>query len=198
MAKKPKDFDFSKKAAVYDEGVAGKASQRFYNLVVREAELQPGARVLDVGCGTGALLKKLVDKYNIIGYGTDIEVKMIEEAKNKNSEMNFQIASCDNLPFDDMEFDAVVACMAYHHFENKDGFGNETARVLKPGGVLYIVDPRFPWLVRKTMNGVLRLIRVVGEFNTPQEIEKRFAGYGFTGIGSAVDGYAQVAKLQKI
>jgi SAM-dependent methyltransferase len=86
--------------------------------------------------------------------------------------------------------------MAYHHFGDKRGFAREAARVLKPNGALYVADPRFPWAVRKTLNGILRLIRVTGEFLAPQEIEARFAAYGFTGAGSAADTYAQVVKLQ--
>ena len=197
MGKQTKDVSFSKLASSYDEGAAGKASQKFYKLLLREIDLQLGAKVLDVGCGTGALLKRLAAKGDMIGYGTDIEENMIREAKQKAPEMKYHIASCDQLPFDENTMDAVVACMAYHHFVSKDGFASETARVLKPGGVLYIVDPRFPWIVRKAMNGIARLFRVAGEFLTAKEIEARFVGFGFFGIGVAVDMYAQVVILKK-
>lgn len=197
MAKKSKDFNFSKRADKYDEGFEGKASRKFYNLLVREVELQPGMKILDVGCGTGALLKRLADKTDIIGYGIDMEENMIAEAKMKQPQMEFAIASCDKLPFADQSVDAIIACMAYHHFRNKDGFAEEALRVLKPGGILYIADPRFPWLIRKMLNGILKLIRVVGVFYKSKEIEKNFAKYGFIGIGTAKDCYAQVIKLQK-
>ena len=194
---KTKDIDFSKRAASYDGGAMGKASQRFYNLLVREVALKPGAVVLDVGCGTGTILKRLADKSNITGYGIDMAENMIAEAKKKCPQMNFTLASCDKMPFGDKTFDVVTACMAYHHFNNQEGFAKEAARVLKPGGVLYIADPRFPWIFRKTLNGFFRLIRTAGAFHKPQEIEARFAQYGFTGIGTAVHGYAQVVKLRK-
>ena len=195
--KKEKDIDFSKRAASYDGGVMGKASQRFYNLLIREVELPPGAAVLDVGCGTGTILKRIADKTDITGYGTDIAENMIAEAKKKCPQMSFAIASCDKLPFGDQVFDAVTACLAYHHFNNKEGFAEVAVRVLKPGGVLYIADPRFPWLVRKTLNGFFRFFRVAGAFYNAKEIEARFAEYGFTGAGNAVHGYAQVVKLWK-
>ena len=190
-----RDIDFSKRAASYD-GVMGKASQRFYNLLLREVELLPGAVVLDVGCGTGTILKRLADKSEIIGHGTDIAVNMIAEAKKKCPQMSFTIASCDELPFDDQTFDIVIACMAYHHFGNQEGFAKEAARILKSGGVLYIADPRFPWIVRKALNGFFRLFHTAGAFHNPQEVEARFAKYGFTLTGTAVHGYAQVVKLQ--
>ena len=192
-----KDFSFENFAASYDSGVAAKGSRKFYNLLLSEFRAQPGAVVLDVGCGTGALLKRLKAKCDIIGYGVDIEENMIGEAKRQCQDMEFSIAECHELPFDAQTFDAVIACMAYHHFRDKEGFAIEAARVLKPGGVLYIVDPRFPWIVRKAMNGILRLIRVVGEFYNPEEIETRFVNAGFIGIGSVVDAYTQVVKLQQ-
>ncbi|MCL2299126.1 MAG: methyltransferase domain-containing protein [Firmicutes bacterium] len=192
-----KDMKFDNLAESYDEGFAGKASQKFYNLLLREISLQPGAAVLDVGCGTGALLRRIAGTADITGYGVDVEENMIAQAQKQCPEMQFAIAPCDQLPFEDQSFDAVVACMAYHHFDNKAGFAQEAARVLRPGGVLYIVDPRFPWPVRKAMNGIARLFRVVGEFLTAQEMEARFVPFGFTGVGAATDAYAQVVELQK-
>ena len=194
---KLKDMDFGKRASAYDDGMEGRASWRFYNLLLREVELHPGAAVLDVGCGTGALLNKLAGKYEIQGHGIDIAEDMIAEARRKCPQMIFQVARCDEMPFADQTFDVVTACLAYHHYDNKEGFAKEAARVLKPGGVLYIADPRFPWIIRKTMNGVLRIIRVVGAFYTPQETEARFVKSGFAEAGVALDGYAQLVKLKR-
>jgi len=70
--------------------------------------------------------------------------------------------------------------------------------VLKPGGMLYIADPRFPWFIRKTMNGALRLMRIAGEFATPQEMAERFGAVGFIAAGIATDAYAQVVKLRRL
>ena len=195
--RKMKDFSFEKRASAYDGGFEGRASQKFYDLLLREIELSPGALVLDAGCGTGALLKRIANTYEITGYGIDIETNMIAEATNKCPQMCFSVADCDRMPFGDQTFDAVIACMAYHHFRSKAGFASEAARVLKPGGMLYIADPRFPWLIRKALNGAFRLVRIVGEFLNPEEFEARFSSMGFTAIGAAVDGYAQVVKLQR-
>jgi len=192
-----KDIDFASMAAGYDEGFQGKASQRFYDLLLCEVELWPDATVLDVGCGTGALLKKLYNTCAISGFGVDTEESMLVQAAKNCPQMSFQRTRCDKLPFADQSFDVLIACMAYHHFDNREGFAREAARVLKPGGVLYIADPRFPWLVRKLLNGIARIVRVAGAFCNSQEIADRFASTGFTAVATAVDRYAQVIKLCK-
>ena len=197
-ARESRDFKFDKRASSYDEGFEGRASRRFYGLLLREVQLSPGMAVLDVGCGTGALLRKLSDVDSIEGVGIDVEEQMLSEARRKCPHMEFALARCDEMPFEAQRFDVVIACMAYHHFDDKAGFAREAARILKPGGVLYIADPRFPWLVRKTLNGVLRLMRMVGEFFTADEIASALGGFGFSLSGCAYDRYAQVVRLRKL
>lgn len=194
--KQSKDMSFAKRAATYDDGFAGRGSQKFYNLLLREAALLPGAAVLDVGCGTGALLKRLDGAFGIDGYGVDMEEAMLTQARANCPRMQFSLAPCGRLPFEDRTFDAVVACMAYHHFGDKEGFAREAARVLKLGGVLYIADPNFPLAVRKAINGIAKALRVTGEFLSAREMEARFAAFGFHGFSAAFDAYAQVAKLR--
>ena len=192
-----KDYNFSKRASAYDEGFEGKASKKFYNLLLREVELNPGMVVLDSGCGTGALLSKFAAVPGITWYGIDIEEKMLAEARKNCPQINFQIARSDKTPFSDNQFDIIIACNSFHHFDNKTGFTKEAARILKPGGILYLADPRFPWLIRKTLNGVFRLAGLVGEFFTRKEFETCFSEAGFSGAGYAFDAYAQVIKLCK-
>ena len=123
---------------------------------------------------------------------------MIEEAKAKYPQMDFRISSCDHIPLDNSSFDVMISCMAYHHFENKEGFAKEASRLLKPDGVLYIADPRFPWLIRKALNGFFSLIRINGAFLNPDETAARFSAFGFECAGYAYDRYAQVVKLKKV
>ena len=194
MAEK-RDFKFDKIASSYDNRRGTKILNRFYRPLVEQVNVVPGAALLDVGCGTGTILRYISDKTAIQGYGIDIEENMIAEAKKKCPDMNIQVSSCDNTPFDNQQFDAITACLAYHHFSDKKGFAKEAARILKPEGILYIADPRFPWLIRKTINGLVKLFHVVGFFGTPQEIFENFREYGFQLVGVHKDGFAQVVKL---
>ena len=50
--KKFRGFSFKERASAYDNGIEGRASRKFYSLLLNELELEPGSAVLDVGCGT--------------------------------------------------------------------------------------------------------------------------------------------------
>jgi ubiquinone/menaquinone biosynthesis C-methylase UbiE len=195
--KDERDFKFDKRAAAYDEGFEGKTSRKFYDLMLREIDVKQGDFLLDVGCGTGALLNKIVNAHGVNAYGIDTEENMLAVAKSKYPNMEFQLSRCEDMPFEKQTFDVLIACMAYHHFSEKEGFAKEAARVLKSGGALYIADPRFPFAIRKTLNGLLRLIRVTGEFFKPDEIAARFLDFGFEYVGFTHDGYAQIVKLKR-
>jgi len=195
MHGKKKDMDFGKIAHRYDDSW-GRIIGRFYHLMLEQVELWPGITILDVGCGTGSMLRKMADQSSINGFGIDMSENMIEEAKRKCPDMNMQISRCEETPFEDHCFDAVTTCLAYHHFSDRAGFAKEAARILKPGGRLYIADARFPGAVRKIMNAGFNLLRIEGAFFSPDDICRDLAPYGFVPDDYAKHGYAQVVKLK--
>ena len=192
-----KDFDFSKMAESYDESMGGRAVRPFYNLLLSEIALAEGMRLLDVGCGTGAMLKRICGNCRVEAHGIDVEANMIAVAERKCPDITFNLAPAENMPYPDGYFDALTACLAYHHLPDKAGFAREASRVLKTGGVLYIVDPNFPYALRKCMNAVIRLFKVVGEFFTSQEIAETFQAYGFAFAGAKRKGFAQIVTLTR-
>lgn len=196
MNDKNKDIGFNKRASKYD-GFEGRISYKFYRLLLEQVKLMPDKTVLDVGCGTGTMLFKMAETCPINGFGIDMSENMIEEAKHKCPDMNIQYSRCEQTPFDDSTFDILTTCMAYHHFSDKKGFAREAARILKSGGCLYIADPYFPYVIRKLMNGVFKILHVSAGFYKPEEIYKDFADYGFIPDGFAKNGYAQVVKLKR-
>ena len=195
LSTESKDFRFDKRASKYD-GFEGKLSRKFYRLLLREVALFPGAKMLDVGCGTGALLRSLVECCAVDAYGIDVEQAMVTEAQKKCPEMDIRLCGCADTPFEAQTFDVVIACMAYHHFPDQKGFAREAARILKPGGCLYIADPRFPSGIRKAINGLAQRLRVAGHFETPRETSQAFRGHGFSFEGFVFDAYAQMVKLR--
>lgn len=196
--KREKEFNFGKRAEQYDGGFEGRYSKKFYTALLSQIKPITAAKVLDVGCGTGYLLKKISESYKITGSGIDVERKMIEVAKRQCPNMNIQVSACEKTPFEENTFDVMTACMAYHHFADKEGFAQEVSRILKNRGYLYIADPSFPLVVRKLLNHLLRLVKLTGEFLTLEELERRFNKYGFERTGAYKKGYVQVIELRKM
>ena len=112
------------------------------------AELKPGERVLDVGCGPGSLTipaAKAVGKEGQVA-GIDASPEMIGVAKGKAGkqglEIDFRVAPIEALPFEDGEFDVVLSSLMLHHLPDEvkvQGLG-QVLRVLKPGGRLIAID----------------------------------------------------------
>lgn len=66
--------------------------------------VSPGSRVIDLGCGNGSLLKKLVEEKNVIAQGIEISVSGVEACRNKGLDV-LQSRIDEKLPFKDLEFD---------------------------------------------------------------------------------------------
>ncbi len=116
--------------------------------VIELANVKPGDRVLDVGCGTGSLTLTAQSYAGPSGkvYGIDAAPEMIEVAKKKASrsglEVVFEVGLIEKLAFPDATFDIVFSRLAIHHVPDdlkRTGF-SEILRVLKPGGHLLIAD----------------------------------------------------------
>ena len=197
MENNKKAFSFGKRAKKYDSGFEGRFSQKFYNALLFKIKPQPDQVILDVGCGTGYLLRKIANRCRINGHGIDLEYSMIQVAKKRCPDMDIRQSTCEKTPFADRTFHIVTSCMAYHHFSDQEGFARETARILKTGGYLYIADPRFPFIIRKAINSLLNVLNITGHFCTVRETAERFIKYGFVLSDSFEKGYVQVTELKK-
>lgn len=93
-----------------------------------------GKKVLDIGCGTGRLMRKLLDKKAFV-VGADISPGMLKIAKKKFREAEFVEADIENLPFKESHFDMVIASFVIVHLKDLRKAFDEVYRVLKPGGI---------------------------------------------------------------
>ena len=186
-------MEFDKFAESYDTGLMGKGSKRFYVDLVKTLDIRDGDAVLDVGCGTGTVLSYVHESRNIRGYGLDVSEQMIAVAKEKNPEFSFVTGDSAKLPYEDGSMDVIMACMAYHHFPEQKRFRKEALRVLKPGGSLYICDPRFPAPVRFVFN---TFFRDAGFHSTVQNTSA-FEETGFITKQIVKDRYVQVLHFEK-
>lgn len=98
---------------------------------------QPKGKLLDVGCGTGLVLKELLGK-ELELYGIDFSEKAIEYAKNQKLNIAFKYASVYQLPFESSMFDTVICLGVFQSVENPAAALKEIIRVIKPGGNIVI------------------------------------------------------------
>lgn len=131
--------------------------ERFLDL----GRVRPGERVLDVGCGTGALAiaaKKRVGPGKVTGI--DASPEMIEranqKAKNLRIDVDFRVAVVELLPFEDAQFDVVLSTLMLHHLPRaaRETCMQEIARVLRPGGRILAVD----FMRDENMRGIIALL----------------------------------------
>jgi ubiquinone/menaquinone biosynthesis C-methylase UbiE len=123
------------------------AASRELQLMVEMANPQPGHHVLDIATGGGHTALAFA-RYAGRVVATDITQKILDAAKTfitpQVDNVTFRLADAEELPFEDGTFDIVTCRVAPHHFSDLYQFVLESARVLKPGGLLIIQDHDAP------------------------------------------------------
>jgi len=105
--------------------------------------LPKGAKVLDIGCGPGTFTQHFV-KHGFVVEGIDLSVTMIEIAKKKLPQINFQLMDMRQLSFSENNFDGIFAAYSLIHIpsvevaETLKGF----MRILKTGGILGLITQK--------------------------------------------------------
>ena len=106
--------------------------------MLRRIDLQPGADVLDAGCGTGQNSIWLREKgFNVTG--ADFSEFALEQARRAHG-IDFRLADLTDLPFADESFDAIFCIGVLMHVPQIERALQELVRVLRPGGWLVIAE----------------------------------------------------------
>lgn len=134
---------FGPNAAAYAVSATHAAGESLARVVER-VQPQPQWRALDVATGAGHMALALAPHVREV-VASDITHEMLRTAERLARErglanVNYKRADAMALPFRIFSFDLVTCRIAPHHFARVDRFAAECARVLKPGGVLAIVD----------------------------------------------------------
>ena len=136
--------EFTKAAGRYESDHAGvyELCKKDYPDILAELEREPFTDLLDAGCGPAPMITLLAEKYPDRHYtGLDLTPAMIEQAKKKNiPNATFVVGDCENFPFADESFDAVICSMSFHHYPHPQDFFRSVKRCLRPGGRLILRD----------------------------------------------------------
>jgi ubiquinone/menaquinone biosynthesis C-methylase UbiE len=158
----PPDRDvaaFDERAAGYESGRLGQWHLEIADrTAARALACQPAPRrVLDVGCGTGYLLRRLAAQVPDAGarfVGVDLAPRMLAVAAGRAGDprLRFARAAAERLPAADAAFDLVVSTTSFDHWADQGAGLAECGRVLAPGGTLVLTD-LFSALLWPTLRG---------------------------------------------
>ena len=161
---------------------------RLRNMTIALARIQPGDRVLEVGCGTGDVALAACAPAGPHGSvsGIDASPEMIAVARTKAAraglEIDFRVEPIEALTYPDATFDIVLSSLMMHHLPDdlkRQGLA-EIARVLKPGARLLILDVKRP---NSRLGWGLHGLMMHGRFITAiQDLPAMLQDAGYIGI----------------
>ena len=115
----------------------------FERIVANDLQLRAGDKVLELGCGCGAIAEHIAELTGATPYGLNLDRSQIEKAwKNPNLPRDhFTVGDLNKvLEFDDESFDAIYAIQPMTYISDHARTFSEVLRVLKPGGRFVIND----------------------------------------------------------
>jgi demethylmenaquinone methyltransferase/2-methoxy-6-polyprenyl-1,4-benzoquinol methylase len=135
---------------------------RWRKTAARALDLRPGARVLDIGTGTGALARAVADvtPNDVRISGCDCNAEMLRVAEQHlggryRDRIELHFAFAESLPFPESSFDAATIAFAIDDFVDREKGLAEIHRVLKPRRPLIVLELSLP--TKPLLNGLYRL-----------------------------------------
>ena len=170
---------FAERADGYEEGWRGRLHHEISDRTLELALAQVPAphRVLDVGSGTGYLLRQLAarapDAVELVGVDAAAPMVRVAQQVTADPRIRFQPGTAERLPGPDGAFDLVVSTTSFDHWANQEAGLRECARVTAPGGRLVLVN-QFSPLYLPTLVGSRR-----GKARTRRRATRLLARAGF-------------------
>ena len=116
------------------------SNARLIDAFKRLTALSRGAKVADLGCGSGAF-SVLLAEAGFEVTGIDITPSLIERARLRNPSVTFLVGDVERLPFESESLDGILLSSLTHHLPDPSQCANEVYRVLRKGGRFMAFDP---------------------------------------------------------
>jgi SAM-dependent methyltransferase len=163
---------FDVAADAYDR-LMGRYSVQLAPQLADFADVQAGQRVLDVGCGPGALTTELVDRLGPENVAAvDPSESFVAAARARHPGVAVERAPAETLPFPDGGFDAALAQLVVHFMADAVRGLSEMARVTRPGGVVAACV----WDQAGDRSPLTTFWQVVRQLNPEAQTESHMAG----------------------
>lgn len=153
MATQPRRDDlehFERWSRTYDDSWMQRLFfERVHRAVLdRAASLGAPDTVLDVGCGTGRLLRAAAQRWPAARLmGVDLAQGMVRVARERTPGATFYQGAAEALPLPDASVDLALSTTSFHHWNDQSAGVREVWRVLRPGGHFILADFALPrWL----------------------------------------------------
>jgi ubiquinone/menaquinone biosynthesis C-methylase UbiE len=154
--------------------------------MVAVLDLRPGMRVLDVGCGTGAMTSQA------LALGCDVSAidavrEMIDRLRARCPDVHAQVMDAHDLAFRDGSFDAAIAAFVMHLLDDPGRAAREVHRTLSPGGWFAIALPGHvdePDPIDALFAEYAHHLPPCGSIGAPLDSVNLLAGAGFAEITS--------------
>jgi ubiquinone/menaquinone biosynthesis C-methylase UbiE len=139
---KQKEIDFFDAHAAADsyDVFAPQSSRRLIDAVIRLGRFERGARVADLGCGSG-VFTDLLQQSGCQCVGLDLSPKLIALGRQKYPGVEFVEGDVERLPFPDASLDGILLSGLVHHLPDPARCAAEAYRVLRKGGRFVAFDP---------------------------------------------------------
>jgi len=99
------------------------------------------AAVLDIGCGTGRLLRRMHARWPAASLkGVDLAEGMVAQARRQTPSATIFQAPAEHLPLEDGSVELVTSTTSFHHWSDQAAGVREAARVLRRGGLFVLAD----------------------------------------------------------
>src|SRR3984885_7282458 len=160
--------------------------------LVQAANIRPGSKILDVGCGTGGSSIYLAKRHKMEATGITISSVQVELAKRAAAESGanakFLLMDAEAMQFEE-SFDAVWSVESASHYQDIAGFFASAAKVLKPNGTIALID----WFKKPNLNPAEYKKKIIPiekgmlvELETMQEYEAWMKSSGLKVIKSEI------------